>query len=582
VLVTVSNSPSVDQLAAAVGFTLTLNKMGKHATAVYSGDTPSTIEFLTPEATLEKNTDSLRDFIVSLDKSKADKLRYKVEDNVVKIFITPYKTSLSEKDLNFTQGDFNVDAVVALGVSEREQLDQAIVSHGRILHDATVITVSAGDKASSIGAINWQETSAASLCEMLVGIGEMLQPGLLDNQIATAYLTGIVAQTERFRNDKTTPKIMTMSAQLMAAGANQQLIASSLDKVVEVPLAPEETPAEVPAAESADGSLSIEHEKENEEEPEEQPKEEPEQEAPKPEEPKIEPKKERVEIADAAPKEKSDPSTESALNLDIPVEAEQPVDKDQTNQIDIDDQGNLKVAQTEVKSHRRFVDPLPGQGDELHDSFAGSSHPLTAFGSDDGENEPNTDPLGPTLPADSPSIFDDHATAPPLPTTEPNEASSPALPPAPASEPPSSVDTLPPALDNDTLRDIEKTFDSAHIAEDPTSTINEIETVKHSPHVAEGVNTARDAVSTAINAAPYDTSRPQPLQALNAAALDLSSGPSVSAAAPSAQPVLPPAPDPSQPPANPAPPASNDPQAQSDDPNGQSPPPVPPPLLPVQ
>jgi len=71
VLVTVSNSPSVDQLAAAVGFTLTLNKMGKHATAVYSGDTPSTIEFLTPAATIEKNTDSLRDFIVSLDKKQS-------------------------------------------------------------------------------------------------------------------------------------------------------------------------------------------------------------------------------------------------------------------------------------------------------------------------------------------------------------------------------------------------------------------------------------------------------------------------------------------------------------------------------
>ena len=31
---------------------------------------------------------SLRDFIVALDKSKADKLRYKVEDKFVKIFIT--------------------------------------------------------------------------------------------------------------------------------------------------------------------------------------------------------------------------------------------------------------------------------------------------------------------------------------------------------------------------------------------------------------------------------------------------------------------------------------------------------------
>src|SRR3954452_17209806 len=141
ILVTVSKNPSVDQLAACIGLTLALNKLEKHATAVFSGAIPSTIEFLQPESTLEKNTDSLRDFIISLDKSKADKLRYKVEDNVVKIFITPYKTSITDRDLDFSQGDFNVDVVLCLGVEKQEDLDQAITSHGRILHDATVATV---------------------------------------------------------------------------------------------------------------------------------------------------------------------------------------------------------------------------------------------------------------------------------------------------------------------------------------------------------------------------------------------------------------------------------------------------------
>lgn len=141
VLVTVNNNPTVDQLAACLGITILLNKLGKHATAVFSGKIPSTIEFLKPEDTFEKNTDSLRDFIISLDKTKADKLRYKVEDTMVKIFITPYKTSVSEKDLEFSQGDFNVDVVLALGIHERTQVDAVIMDHGRILHDAVVVSV---------------------------------------------------------------------------------------------------------------------------------------------------------------------------------------------------------------------------------------------------------------------------------------------------------------------------------------------------------------------------------------------------------------------------------------------------------
>ncbi|HVC36709.1 MAG TPA: hypothetical protein VNE40_04705 [Candidatus Dormibacteraeota bacterium] len=228
ILVTVSADPSVDQLSACIGLTLLLNKLNKHATAVFSGQIPSTLEFLKPDQTLEKNTDSLRDFIISLDKSKADKLRYKVEDKIVKIFITPYRTSLSADDLEFSQGDFNVDVVVALGVREQQALDLAITAHGRILHDATVATINTSAD-GGLGSINWHNTTASSLCELVVDLSRGLGPNLLDSQIATALLTGIVAETKRFSNEKTSPQTMSASAELMSAGANQQLVASELE-----------------------------------------------------------------------------------------------------------------------------------------------------------------------------------------------------------------------------------------------------------------------------------------------------------------------------------------------------------------
>lgn len=228
VLVTVGVDPSVDELATALGLTVLLGQLGKHATAVFSGKVPPAIEFLDPEKTFEDTVDSLRDFIIALDKEKADKLRYKVEDDVVKIFITPYRTVITEKDFSFSQGDFNVDAVVALGVEKREELDKAITAHGRILHDATFVTVNVGNQVSSIGTINWNDAEASSIAEMLVHLSAQISGAELDSQISTAFLTGIVAETNRFSNEKTTPKVMTLAAQLMAAGANQQLIASNL------------------------------------------------------------------------------------------------------------------------------------------------------------------------------------------------------------------------------------------------------------------------------------------------------------------------------------------------------------------
>lgn len=264
VLVTVSNNPTVDQLAACIGLTLMLNKLGKHATAVYSGETPPIMEFLQPEKTIEKNTDSLRDFIIALDKSKADKLRYKVEDKVVKIFITPYKTSISEKDLVFSEGDFNVDLIIALGVHDQGQLDQAIAAHGRILHDATVISIN--DSANgSLGSLNLMDQSTSSLSELITQFDGLIGKPTLDAQISTALLTGIVSQTDRFSNDKTSPATMSVSAKLMSAGANQQLVAVKLEESqLPPPPAPAQNnpppPAPIPPQQSPDGAIQIAHE----------------------------------------------------------------------------------------------------------------------------------------------------------------------------------------------------------------------------------------------------------------------------------------------------------------------------------
>ncbi|HEX7484280.1 MAG TPA: hypothetical protein VF281_03945 [Candidatus Saccharimonadales bacterium] len=261
ILVTVSNDPSVDELSAALGLTSLLNKMNKHATAVVSGAIPPAITFLDPEKTFENTVDSLRDFIIALDKSKADHLRYKVEGEVVKIFITPYRTTISDNDLEFSQGDYNVELVLALGVKERDNLDKALAAHGRILHDAAVVTMSAGE-ASSLGSIDWHESNASSLSEMLVSLSDSLKEDadLLDEQIATAFLTGIVASTDRFSNNKTSSKVMTIAAQLMAAGANQQLIAAKLEDANEIssPAAPKPKAAEVTAEPAhADGTTDL-------------------------------------------------------------------------------------------------------------------------------------------------------------------------------------------------------------------------------------------------------------------------------------------------------------------------------------
>ncbi|MDR2337007.1 MAG: hypothetical protein LBE03_02800 [Candidatus Nomurabacteria bacterium] len=239
ILIALNNNPTIDELVTSLALTLALDKLGKHATAIFSGKVPDSIEFLGPEKTFETNTNSLQDFIIALNKDKADHLRYKIDGDYVKVFITPYRTTIDESDLEFSHGEYNIDLVIALDVKTVDDLDGALSEHGRIMHNARVINMSSGE-AGKFGDVIWTDTNVSSISELVARViedlrGDMQEGELLDKSIAQALLTGLVAATERFSNNKTTPEVMSLASKMMSLGADQQAIAQNLARPISIP-----------------------------------------------------------------------------------------------------------------------------------------------------------------------------------------------------------------------------------------------------------------------------------------------------------------------------------------------------------
>lgn len=233
ILIALSSDPSVDEMACAIGLSLYLDKLGKRATAIYSGSTPNALEFLKPEETFEDTADTLQDFVIALNKEKADHLRYKLDGDFVKIYITPYKARLSEEDLEFSYGDFNVDLVLALDVANGIDLDTALREHGRIMHDAVVVNITTG-KPGKLGEIEWSDKAASSVSEMVATLLYGIKgKAVIEKEEATAFLTGIVAATNRFSSASTTSATMKLASRLMESGANQQLISKNITPDIE-------------------------------------------------------------------------------------------------------------------------------------------------------------------------------------------------------------------------------------------------------------------------------------------------------------------------------------------------------------
>ena len=234
ILIALSKNPNIDEISAALGLAMILDTMRKHVTAIFSGQVPNVLQFLKPEETFEKTTNSLQDFIIALSKDKVDHISYKIEGDFVKVYVTPYKATIGQADLSMSHGDYNVDLVICFNVISGDEIDPALSEYGRIMHDATAINLTV-DTPGRFAELEWQDSNVSSISEMIVGLADRLGLASFSEQVATALLTGIVASTDHFSNPRTSSNTMSIASKLMSFGANQQLISSQIMEKIKTP-----------------------------------------------------------------------------------------------------------------------------------------------------------------------------------------------------------------------------------------------------------------------------------------------------------------------------------------------------------
>jgi len=229
ILITTGQHPSVDQVAATLALAAILRKFGKKVSAIISDSLPQSAQFM-DTAGLDRSLSGLRDFVLKVDvsKSEVDKLRYEVEDSKLNVYITPFKGGFAPSDVTFGYGDFHYDIAVVLGVPTRARIDRVYADNQGLFNSIPVINLDFHRTNEGYGAINLIEPTASSLCEILVATSESLQAGLIDADIATIMLAGLMASTDRFTATHTTSKSLTVAAQMMAAGAKQQQVVKGL------------------------------------------------------------------------------------------------------------------------------------------------------------------------------------------------------------------------------------------------------------------------------------------------------------------------------------------------------------------
>ncbi|AKM82314.1 TPA: hypothetical protein DD449_04445 [Candidatus Berkelbacteria bacterium] len=230
VLLLTHENPDGDALGSILALQMVLTKLGKEATAVVTDPIPGVYQFLPAKECIKTSFSGTKDFIITVDttKTKVDKMGYKnlPEENKLNIVITPTKGAFSVEDLSFNHGSFKYDLVIVLDSPDLERLGTIYDQNTDLFFETPLVNIDHHPGNDYFGKVNWVDLTATSTAEILVALVESLarEKPLLDIDVATALLTGIIVDTGSFQNANTTPKSFTVAAQLVAAGAKQQEI----------------------------------------------------------------------------------------------------------------------------------------------------------------------------------------------------------------------------------------------------------------------------------------------------------------------------------------------------------------------
>ncbi len=226
--------PSKDAVASAIALSRFLEGLGKEVTVAGERlrERVQELPFLTtPEHVLE-SLSGVRDFVLSFDTTRNPILSSHVEEveGAYRIYITPKHGVIDPRDFSFVPARFRHDIAFVLGYPDRESLGALYEESPDIFYEMPVINVDTRAENENFGQLNLVDMTASSVAEILFGMFSALDAERIDEGVAEALLTGIIAATESFQKKNTTPRSLDMASKLITLGADREKIVLSLFK----------------------------------------------------------------------------------------------------------------------------------------------------------------------------------------------------------------------------------------------------------------------------------------------------------------------------------------------------------------
>ncbi len=229
-----------DAMSSTIAMFLFLQKMGKRVTAVCSDPVPEAYQFL-PSTDIFKHhiEGGNEDLIVTIDTTQVPfkDLRYTLEEGKVNIVLSAENGSFSESDFSFQKYSQAPDLIISLDTADLPQLGKLYEDNAELFRRVPFLNIDHHVSNTNFGTLNLVVMTNCSTTETLYDLFPYISEEsekLMDEDIVTLILAGMITDTGSFQHANTTPKALDIAGNLIEKGARQQEIIKYLFKTKEI------------------------------------------------------------------------------------------------------------------------------------------------------------------------------------------------------------------------------------------------------------------------------------------------------------------------------------------------------------
>ncbi len=220
-----------DSLASALALYIWLKKNNKTVTLVCANFIiKNQLKFLPDAEHVQNILTNPQKFIISLDltTNKVAELSYEVKDDYLEISILPTTGQFNHRDIKTSTSAFGHDLIITLDTHSLDSLGEIFINQTDFFYQTPLINFDHSPLNTNFGQINLLDLRAVATAEIVYNFIFTLDPGGLDENIATCLLTGIMTKTQIFKSINVTPQSLSVASQLINHGAQRQKIVAHL------------------------------------------------------------------------------------------------------------------------------------------------------------------------------------------------------------------------------------------------------------------------------------------------------------------------------------------------------------------